>query len=121
LFRVAVAEGRAHYDRAVALYDPSVHRPLATRFGQDVRVVILSQRSIALWSLGYPEAGLADIEHARRDAREIGQAATLAYALMCAQIAQINCGDYSTGATLFLPWRHRIAEFRIGRMALTHA
>ena len=91
-----IAEGRAHYDRAVALYDPAVHRPLATRFGQDARVVILSQRSIALWSLGYPEAALADIEHALRDAHEIGQAASLAYALVCAQIAHINCGNYAT-------------------------
>jgi class 3 adenylate cyclase len=31
-----IAEGRTHYDRAAALYDPAVHRPLATRFGQDV-------------------------------------------------------------------------------------
>ena len=35
-------EGRAHFDRAIALYDPAEHRPLATRFGQDVRVAILS-------------------------------------------------------------------------------
>jgi hypothetical protein len=32
-----IAEGRAHYDQSVALYDPTVHRPLATRFGQDGR------------------------------------------------------------------------------------
>ena len=62
----------------------------------DARVVILSQRSITLWSLGYPEAALADIEHALRDAREIGQAASLVYALVCAQIAHINCGNYAT-------------------------
>ena len=31
--------------------------------------------------LGYPEAALADAEQALRDAREIGQAATLMYAL----------------------------------------
>ena len=29
-----IAEGRAHFDRAIALYDPAEHRPLATRFGQ---------------------------------------------------------------------------------------
>ena len=32
--------------------------------------------------LGYPEAALADVEQALRDAREIGQAATLMYALV---------------------------------------
>ena len=76
-----IAEGRAHFDQAIALYDPAEHRPLATRFGQDVRVAILSYRSLALWLLGYPEAALADAEHALKDAREIGQAATLMYAL----------------------------------------
>jgi hypothetical protein len=33
-----VAEGRAHFDQAIALYDPVVHRPLATRFGEDQHV-----------------------------------------------------------------------------------
>jgi predicted ATPase len=37
-----IAEGRAHLDQAIALYDPAEHRPLATRFGQDVGVVALS-------------------------------------------------------------------------------
>ena len=36
----------------------------------------------ALWMLGYPEAALADAEQALKDAREIGQAATLMYALV---------------------------------------
>jgi hypothetical protein len=33
-----LAEGLAHLDRAMALYDPVAHRPLATRFGQDIGV-----------------------------------------------------------------------------------
>ena len=85
LFTGDIAEGRAHYDQAIALYDPAEHRPLATRFGQDARVAILSYRSLALWLLGYPEAALADADHALKDAREIGQAATLMYAL-CSRI-----------------------------------
>jgi predicted ATPase len=91
-----VAEGRAHLDRAVALYDPAEHRPLATRFGQDVRVATLSWRSMALWLLGYPKAALADTEHALKDAREIGQAATLIYALVWTSFAQTFCGSYAT-------------------------
>src|SRR6185369_11013976 len=31
----SIAQGRAHFDHAIALYDPAEHRPLATRFGQD--------------------------------------------------------------------------------------
>ena len=41
LFTGDIAEGRAHFDQAIALYDPAEHRPLATRFGQDVGVAIL--------------------------------------------------------------------------------
>ena len=95
LFTGDIAEGRAHYDQAIALYDPAEHRPLATRFGQDVRVAILSWRSWALWLLGYPEAALADADHAIKDAREIGHAATLMYALCHASITRIWCGDYA--------------------------
>ena len=76
-----IAESRTHFDQAIALYDPAAHRALATRFGQDLRVSVLSYRSFALWALGYPEAALADAERAIKDAREIGQAATLMYAL----------------------------------------
>jgi class 3 adenylate cyclase/predicted ATPase len=92
----AFAEGRAHLDRAIALYDPAEHRPLATRFGQDIRVAALSYRSWALWMLGYPEAALADTSHALGDAREIGQAATLMYALVHASLVHIQCGNYPT-------------------------
>jgi class 3 adenylate cyclase len=76
-----IAQGRAHYDRGVALYSQAEHRPLATRFGQDIRVAILSYRSWTQWILGYPDLGLVDADRALKDAREIGQAATLMYAL----------------------------------------
>jgi class 3 adenylate cyclase/predicted ATPase len=89
-----ITEARAHYDRAIALHDPVEHRPLAMRFGQDSGVVILSRRSFALWMLGYPEAALADAEQALRDAREIGHAATLMYALSVASFTHMYCGNY---------------------------
>jgi hypothetical protein len=76
-----IVEGRAHYNHALALYDPTEHRLLATRFGQDVAVATLSFRSLALWMLGYPMAALADAEQAISNGREIGQTATLMYAL----------------------------------------
>ena len=41
---------QSHIDRAIALYNPTEHRALATRFGQDVGVVILSLRS---WLCGF--------------------------------------------------------------------
>jgi predicted ATPase/class 3 adenylate cyclase len=88
-----IAQGRAHYNQAIALYDPNEHRPLATRFGQDVRVAILSYRSRHLWLLGYPEAARRDTEYALKDAREIGQAATLMYALSHVPVTYILCGN----------------------------
>ena len=95
LFTGDIAEGRAHYDRAIVLYHPVEHRPLATRFGQDVRVGILSFRSLALWLLGYPDAALVDADCALNDARETGHAATLMYALNhVAMYAHIHCGNY---------------------------
>ena len=100
LFTGDIAEGRAHYDRAIALYDPSKHRPLATRFGVDIRVAMLPFRSLALWVLGYPEAALADADCALHDAREIGHAATLMYALDHATLfAHIHCGSYTAART----------------------
>ena len=44
---------------------------------------------VALWFLGYPEAALADAEQALKDAREIGQAATLMYALYVTSLTHI--------------------------------
>ncbi|TMK52352.1 MAG: hypothetical protein E6G70_01550 [Alphaproteobacteria bacterium] len=95
-----IAEGRAHYDQALAFYSPAEHRPLATRFGQDVRVAILSFRPLALWLLGYPKAALADHEQALRDAREIGHAATLMYALSNTAMTHIFCRSYATATAL---------------------
>ena len=73
--------GKEHYDRALAIYDPAEHRPLTTRSGRDVGVTLLSFRSACLWQLGYPAASRNDAERAVKNAREIGQATTLMYAL----------------------------------------
>ena len=94
----AFMEGRAHLDRALALYDPAEHRALATRFGQDIRVAALSYRSWALWFLGYPDAALLDARRAVEEAREIGQAPTLMYALFHALFVHIQCGDHAGNA-----------------------
>jgi class 3 adenylate cyclase/predicted ATPase len=86
-----IAEARAHHDQAIALYDPARHRPLVTRFGQDAGVSALSFRSLSLWFLGYPDAALADADHALNVAREIGQAATLMFALAITNFTRIFC------------------------------
>ena len=52
-------------------------------------------RSFAQWMLGYPEAALADADQALRNAREIGQAATLMYALGNVPFTYFECGNYT--------------------------
>ena len=90
-----IADALVHLDRAIALYDPAAHRPLATRFGQDVKVVILCWRALALWLLGYPEAARVDADETLKIAREIGQAATLMYALQATSLTHIQCGNWA--------------------------
>ena len=91
-----IAKAQAHCDLAFALYDPADHRQLATRFGVDARVAVWSYRSLSLWIFGRPDAALADAEHALKDAREIGQAATLMYALFhTAYFAYFHCRNYA--------------------------
>lgn len=93
-----VAAGRAHLDRAIALYVPSEHRSLATRFASDVRVNILASRSLGLCFLGYPDAARADADHALQDAREIGHAPTLMVALFWGTLTHLHRRDYATAS-----------------------
>jgi predicted ATPase len=88
------AEGRAHLDQAIQLYDPDSHRPLATRFAVDAAGSILSYRSWALWILGWPVTAAADADRAINNAREIGQAVTLMHALGHAAFTYLHCGKY---------------------------
>ena len=100
LFMGDIANSRSHLDRGMALYDPAEHRPLTTRFSQDIGVTILAYRSWALWYLGYPESALADTERALKDAREISHAATLLVALSFGSVNHMNCGNYARANTL---------------------
>jgi predicted ATPase len=95
MFTGNILQSRTHYDQAIVLYDPAEHRPLATRFSQDVGVTILSLRSLALWLLGYPDAARRDTEHALKNAGYIGQAGTLMYALTNATLTHIHCRDFA--------------------------
>jgi tetratricopeptide (TPR) repeat protein len=90
-----ISEGRVRYDKAMALYDPAEHRPLAARMGLDAGVSVLSQRSVVLWLLGFCEAALKDIDRAIKDAREIGHAPTLLDALLFTGTTHFLCGNYA--------------------------
>jgi class 3 adenylate cyclase/predicted ATPase len=88
-------DGKEHYDRALAIYDPAEHRPLTTRSGRDIGVTLLSVRSSCVWQLGYPAASRADAERAVENARELGHTTTLIYALSRAANSYIFCGNYT--------------------------
>jgi predicted ATPase len=89
-----IVQARGHLDEAIALHDPAAHRPLAMPFGNEPGVTSLSFRGRTLWLLGYPEAALADANHALNDAREIGHAVTLMVALWLASSTNMLCGNY---------------------------
>jgi class 3 adenylate cyclase/predicted ATPase len=90
-----VAEGLTHLDRALALYDPAVHRPLATRFGHDVGAATLTYRPLALWLLGYPKTALVETDRALGAARETDHIPTLLFALGGTAITHICCRDHA--------------------------
>lgn len=94
-----IAKSREHFDQALALYDPAKHRPLATRFGQDVCVSILVYRALAQWILGYPVAALADVDHAIEDAHDSGHAGTLMYAQFHTSLTNVLCAKYAAADT----------------------
>jgi predicted ATPase len=93
-------DGKEHFDRALAIYDPAEHRPLTTRSGRDVGVTLLSVRSQCLWHLGYPAASRNECKRAVNEAREIGHGATLMYALWWASWLHTAYGHYAEAQSL---------------------
>ncbi len=90
-----IAGGRAHLERAIALYDPASHRPLATRFGLDIGSVQKSWRALALWLLGYPDAAQTNADRAIEDARGLGHTPTLMSSLATTSWTYIFLGNYA--------------------------
>jgi class 3 adenylate cyclase/predicted ATPase len=93
-------DGKEHYDRALAIYNPAEHGPLTTRSGRDVGVSLLSSRASCLYNLGYHAASRNDAERAVKNARETGQASTLLYALQQAGFLYILWGNYAAANAL---------------------
>jgi tetratricopeptide (TPR) repeat protein len=98
------AQALPHCDQVIALYDPVERRPLAARFVQDPRVAALCNRSRALWALGYPEAALADTEHALSAARETGHPGSLMNAMSVTCFIQLISGNYAIAKAQSEEW-----------------
>ena len=87
---------RTYYDRERSPFTILPSIVLATRFIAKTFacVYLLCYRSLAMWLLGYSETALADSSQALKDAREIGQAPTLIYALVHASWTDVLHGNY---------------------------
>jgi predicted ATPase len=95
-----IRASRAHFDQAIALYNPTVHRQVAARFVPDFRMMTLSWRALATWMLGYPEAALADADGALAIARELDHAVDLMFALIGTQATRIQLGNHVAAKAL---------------------
>jgi predicted ATPase len=106
-----IEDGRAHLDRAIALYDPAEHFPLATRFGQDAGAASFSWRSISSWVLGYPEDALGDVVRALETARQSQHSPTVVYVLNFSVFPHLSCGNFAAANALideFVPLKDQI-------------
>jgi class 3 adenylate cyclase/predicted ATPase len=90
-----LVRGRAHYDEAMLLCDSAERPSLTTRFGQAVRVSVLTDRSVGMWMLGYPDAALADSETALEETRESAHASATLYTLFLTSLMKVFRGDYA--------------------------
>ncbi len=77
-----LAAARAHFEAAMALYEPQQHRSHAFVYGnQDPGVYCLAHLSETLWLLGYPDQALQRSQQALTLAQELGHPFSLATAL----------------------------------------
>ncbi len=94
-----MAQGRAHSDQALSLYDSATQRECSSPQFAIHTVTMLMFRALPMWLCGYPEAALASANQAVNNARQIG-AAALMPALSWTAGTHIWCGDYKTGQGL---------------------
>ena len=69
---------RAHYEQALALYDPGQRRAAIARVGVDYGVLNLAHLAHVLWVLGYPDQALTRSRAALTLAQEIAHPVTTA-------------------------------------------
>jgi predicted ATPase len=81
------AAARAHFEQAMALYDPQRHYSLAFDYGgQNPEVSCRSLTAWALWMLGYPDRALKRSQEALTLAQELAHPHSLGFALYFAAV-----------------------------------
>src|SRR5215467_6170001 len=79
------ASSRSHLEKVIKLYDPNSHGALGYQTGSHVRVGARGQLGIALFCLGFPDQGLAQINAG------IAEASTLAHPPSWAASLAMGC------------------------------
>jgi predicted ATPase len=83
-----------HFERALLLYDPELHRDDAFRYSQNSGVGARCHAAWALWFLGKPDQALNQIEEALTLARELSEPHGLAHSLSFAAVVHQLRGEY---------------------------
>jgi predicted ATPase len=78
------ASAAQRFERVLSLYDPTIHRAIATVAAFDMRAAAHANLSWALLLLGRPQQGLTQIEKALAWGRELNHPHTLLYMLIAA-------------------------------------
>jgi predicted ATPase len=83
----AVAAAHTHLAQGIAFYDAQQHRASAFLYGDDAGVICRNFGAWALWSLGYPDQGLAQSQEAVILAQQSTHSYSLAHTLSSAAIS----------------------------------
>ena len=88
-------QARAHFERALADFDPHQRRSLLTVTGQDIQVTCLAYLSWTLWFLGYPDQALQRADESIKLAHGLNQPFSLGFALgIAGGVIHLRCGKY---------------------------
>jgi class 3 adenylate cyclase/predicted ATPase len=85
------AKGLEHLNQVIGSYDPALHGSMAFLFGQDPKIVCLSQAAWTLWIHGYPDQALERNHEAITMARKLSHPYSLAAALNFGAIVYQLC------------------------------
>ncbi len=80
-FMGALASAHTHLAQGIARYDPQQHRAVAFLYGEDAGGICHSIDAWTLWSLGYPDQGLARSQEAVTLAQQVAHPFSLSFAL----------------------------------------
>jgi predicted ATPase/DNA-binding SARP family transcriptional activator len=88
-YRGDFALGRPHLEQSYSLYDPQLHHAHVSVYGQDPKVALLSNGSLNLWCLGYPDQALKWSQAALTLSQEWPHPFSQAFALRAASILHL--------------------------------